>query len=94
MSQEFIDKVPVTVVYESRAYSGHIAIIHMDEITAYASWWVGDEEGNIFASESRPYFIGDRSYTHDEIIEMVVENMRRYQICRKKFTFVELERYD
>ena len=82
-------KKQVTGLYninnEIKSFTGEIEIINKLDKTAYARWILYDTAGNLIATLIRNYYIGDIiKVTDQDIIKLVIENILKYRIGRKK----------
>jgi hypothetical protein len=77
---------------DEKLCSGEIRILSKSDRTTYVSWEIHDEEKNNIASVAKNYFIGDMEYSNDDIFQMVVKDILKYRIGRKK-VFKEIKMF-
>ena|SRR5258708_3342030 len=63
---------------------GEIKVLKVDRQhkTAYVSWQVVDENGQLLASKSRNYFLDKEKLTETDIVEAVLDNILKYRMGR------------
>lgn len=71
---------------------GKIEILNIDDEykTAYVSWKISDEQDIEIAGITRNYFFGETNNPQEEIIKMILIDIQKYKINRRKI-FVEIE---
>lgn len=63
---------------------GVIEILHRSDKVVYATWKLFDSSNNLLASISRNYFIGDKAYSEEEILDKIIEHILNYRMGRQK----------
>ncbi len=62
---------------------GHIEIHTKTDIQAYISWQLYDYENNSIAGISKNYFIANNNNSIQNIISLVIEDIKKYRMARK-----------
>lgn len=78
-----LDKNPVLC-------KGELKILRRDRKVVYAAWHMEDENGSNLAGVTRNYFVDEENASENAAIELILTNIRKYRIGRKK-AFSEIE---
>lgn len=84
------DKFKVKAIYKygditSNSF-GEIGIRRKEDKKAYVAWNMSDDKGNRLGGVSREYYLGE-FYDENKLVEMILENIRRFRINRKRIFF-------
>ena len=84
------DKFKVKAIYKygdiTSNVFGELEIRHKGDKKAYVSWTMSDDKGNRLGGVSREYYFGE-FYDENKLVEMVLENIRRFRMDRKRVFF-------
>ena len=69
---------------------GNIEVLNKTDKVAYASWCLFDSSNNLLASVSRSYFIGGKTDSNKELLDMIISNILNYRMGRQR-VFSEIE---